>query len=358
MSQTEKTEHRPRYVAPERVRTLVVDGHTARDAYVRATLRALARHGTLRMQGVARAVFGTRDAVAGHAAAKRTLKGCVEQGLVEARRKPGTQNVYYALTRRGAEWLNATDPQPTPASPTVKLLAGAMLKAEHREWTAAIVEAAQAREGLESFGELEIQRMPSAVSPTLVDERFGGQHMPDALTFYREGRTVVWHEVELSRRNHWTDEVRAREQRRENARAKAKNTEPRQMRSGRSQFIRLLQTLRAGRILVRNKTEYQFILVLHCGSDLIRSELSRLIEGAFPYDPSRKFPARLEAVDPGRQYRVNWNAGDNLGFFQILLQDLPASDSADVSVYSADLLWPDAPQDLREHPVSERFIAP
>ena len=348
---------RKRYVAPDKVRTLVVDGHTAREAYVMATLKALARHGTLRMQGVARAVFATRDAVAGHAAAKRTLKACVEQRLVEARRKPGTQQVYYALTRQGAQSLDASGMQLLPASSTVKLLSGSMLKAEHREWAAAIVEAAEAREGLKSYGELEIQRMPGTVSRTLVDERFKGQHMPDALTFHAEERLVVWHEVELSRRNHWTEAIRAREQRRENTRAKARRTEPRTMRSGRSQFVHLLQTLRAARVLEHRGVMHQVVLVAHCGTDLIRSELARLVEGAFVRDTFDAFPAALDVMDPGRHYRVNWNASDRFGFFEIWLQALPASDSAEMSVYSADLLWPDAPHAVREHPISERFIA-
>lgn len=348
---------RPRYVAASNVRTLAVDANIAREAYTLATLQALARHGTLRAQGVARSVFPTRSAVAGHSAAKRVLKGCVEQKLAKAQRKPGAQHIYYALTRTGAALVNEQAPARVPAQDTTKLLRGDMSKAVHREWTAAIVEAAGNREGLESFGELEIQRLPGAVSSTLIGDRFKGQHMPDALTFHRESRTVVWHEVELSRRSQWAPEFLKREQDKEREKAKSEKRSPREVRSGQMQLEHLLRTLRTARVLARGGIEYQVMLVAHCGNELIRREFSRVVERAFPRDNFEKFPAKLEVLDPGRHYRVNWNASERFGFFEILLQDLPAEDPGEVSIYSADLLWPDAPQELREKEISEKFLA-
>lgn len=355
-TKSNKTQRR-RYVEPNNVRTLSVSGHEARETYILETLKALARHGTLRAQGVAKAVFPTREGVAGVSAAQRVLRACLQRKLVEGKRNPGTQHVYYALTVRGAELLNERDPMQVPAQSTAHLLKGEMLKAEHREWTAAIVTAASCRAALTSYGELEIQRNPQLVSKTLLDERFRGQHVPDALTFYADDRKVVWHEVELSRRNHWSASVIERKQREENARAKQRGSVPRKVRSGRQNFVHLLRTIRTARVLVHKGKEHDIVLVVHCATPLIRQELSRLVEEAYMADALETFPARLAVLEEGRHYRVNWNASGLQTFLEVWLQDLPAKEPSAVSVYDNELLWPDAPHEVREPEVSERFIA-
>lgn len=348
---------RPRYVTPDKVRTLKCDATVAQEAYILETLRLLAHFGTLRAQTVGRAVFSGRSEIAAHAAAKRTLKACVERNLVEAQRKPGTQHFYYALTRAGAVHVNERGTVNFAATSGRALLTGDMLKAVHREWTSTIAITAAQRESLISIGELEIQRDPGAVSSTLVDERFKGQHVPDVLTFYRENMIVVWHEVELSRRNHWGEMTQRRKDAAERVRAKKAGVNPRVMRSGRDQFVHLMRTLRQAYVLRRVDGEYRLLFVAHCASELIRSELSRLVEHAF--SPSQRdgyFRPELEVLTAGLHYRVNYDNGTQ-HHFDVYLQMLPCEDPANAPVHCQELLWMDAPHDPRDGPLSDRFIA-
>lgn len=348
--------HTPRKVIEaERVRTLAVDATRAQDAYILAALKLLARHGTLRAHTLGKAMFSSRSDVAAHAAAKRTLAAAMKQGLVDAKRRTGTQHVFYALTKRGADTLNARDPSPALAVSGVSLLAGDMTKANHREWCAVIAEAAAKREGLESYGELEIHREPASVSKSLVNEFFAGQHVPDVLTFHEDEHLVVWHEVELSRRNSLSPTSRKRLEV-----AEKKKVSPTKVRDGREQFAHLLQTLRKARTLSHDWTLFEVMLVCHCATELIRSELSRLIVATFGKpDQFSAFPAKLETLEPGRHYRVNFEVGPRATerSFEMLLNLLPTDDPAKASVFDAELLWPDAPHGLREDPLSEKFIA-
>lgn len=347
---------RVRAVADDRVRTLAVDATRAQEAYLSAALRALSRHGTLRAQTLGKALFSTRTDTAAHGAAKRTLAAAVKRGLVDGRRRIGSQQVFYALTKRGADYLNATAPLPYAAVSGLSLLSGDMRKANHREWASTIATAADKREGLVSFGELEVQREPAAVSKTLLGERFQGQHLPDALTFDTDTDKAVWHEVELSRRTHWSNLTQARKQAAENAKVKRGET-ARRARSGRDQFVHLLQQLRAARFLTRAGKDFEVVLVAHCASELIRVELGRLVVAAFGTpDTFSAYPAKLETHEEGRHYSVNF-LSNRSGSFDIWLQDLPADDPAKASVFDTELLWPDAPQHLREDSLSEAFIA-
>lgn len=348
---------RPRYVAPDKVRTLRCDAAVAQDTYILETLRLLSHFGTLRAHSVGKALFSGRSAVAAHAAAKRALKACVARNFVQARRRPGTQHVYYALTRTGAIYVNERGALFTAAASGLPLLRGDMLKANHREWVANITIAASKRIGLESFGELAIQREPGAVSMTLVDERFKGQHVPDALTFDRDQKVVVWHEVELSRRNAWSNLTQGRRDSEERKRAKKIGVSPRIMRSGRAQFVHLMRTLREAYILRRADGEYRLVFVAHCACKLIRTELSRLVEEAFvPSTRDGMFRPQLEVLESEVQYRVNYDNGKPHRF-DIYLQMLPCADAADAPVFSQDMLWPDAPHHVREDPLSDKYIA-
>jgi hypothetical protein len=355
--QTAAAKARPRYVTPDKVRTLKCDATVAQDAYILATLELLADFGTLRAQTIGKALFSGRSEVAAHAAAKRTLKACVERKLIESRRKPGTQHVYYALTRAGAMHINERGALFSAATSGRALLTGDMLKANHREWVANIVIAARKRDGVDSFGELAIQREPSAVSTTLVDERFKGQHAPDALTFNQHQMVVVWHEVELSRRNAWSDMTQHRKESKERDRAKKAGVHPRVMRSGRDQFVHLMRTLREAYVLCRADGEYRLVFVAHCATKLICQELSRLVEQAFTLSHrDGMFRPELEVLDPGMHYRVNYNNGKEHRF-DVYLQMLPCADVAEAPVFSQEMLWPDAPHHLREDPLSDKFIA-
>jgi len=348
---------RPRYVSPDKVRTLKCDATVAQDAYILATLELLADFGTLRAQTIGKALFSGRSEVAAHAAAKRTLKVCVERKLIESRRKPGTQHVYYALTRAGAVHINERSALFSAATSGCVLLTGNMLKSNHREWVANIVIAARKRADLKSFGELAIQRELGAVSPTLVDERFKGQHVPDALTFDCYNKVVVWHEVELSRRNHWSDMTQHRNDAAERKRAGKAGVNPRVMRSGREQFVHLMRALRQAFVLRCTDGEYRLMFVAHCANELIRTELARLVERAFaPSFHDGMFRPELDIVDPGVHYRVNYDNGTQ-NRFDVHLQMLPCEDPANAPVFSQELLWPDAPHGVIEDPLSDEFIA-
>lgn len=351
------TKARPRYVRPDKVRTLRCDAAVVQDAYVVATLCALAHFGTLRAQTVGKALFSGRSPVAAHSAAKRALKACVARKFVEARRRPGTQHVYYALTRAGAVVANERGALFTAAVSGLALLKGGMIKANHREWVANITVAASKRIGLESFGELAIQREPGAVSMTLVDERFKGQHVPDALTFDSHQKVVVWHEVELSRRNAWSNLTQARIDSGERKRAKSAGVNPRIKRSGRDQFVHLMRTLREAYVLHRADGEYRLVFVAHCATKLIRAELSRLVEQSFaPSLRDGMFRPELEVLEAEVHYRVNYDNGTHYRL-DIHLQMLPCEDAAEAPVFAQEMLWPDAPHHVRDDPLSDKFIA-
>lgn len=217
--------------------------------YLVAFLRLLARYEALRMHTIAYALFPRRTPEAAHAAAQRVVANALAEKYVDWAPWKGTTRYtrYYALTRTGAQFVSALDPD-FGARSTVSSLR--LLNKEHRDWGVMIAMASEHR-GMTGFSESLIAgQMHSDVT-----KYFG--HTPDALTL--TNGMAVWHEVETSPRS----------TRRHQATPKTP--------SGNEKLAHLVQVLRDKRHITHDEKQYAIALVMHCVTDKIERAVRRVI---------------------------------------------------------------------------------
>lgn len=228
--------------------------------YLVAFLRLLARYEALRMHTIAYALFPRRTQTAALAAAQRIVSNAVKLKYVDWAPWKGTVRYtrYYALTPKGARFVNALDPD-FGARSTVSSLR--LLNKEHRDWGVLIAIASEHRE-LPGFSESLIAgQMHSDIT-----NYFG--HTPDAVTLI--GGNAVWHEVEMSPRS--------------TRRHQATPNTP----SGKEKLTHLVRTLRAKHHLTHEGKQYPVALVMHCVTDKIERAVRKTIWEAIQEDGGTK----------------------------------------------------------------------
>ncbi|WP_141100624.1 hypothetical protein [Roseateles aquatilis] len=241
---------------PNRERFLIVDALLARRHYLLEALELLMRYGTLRVQGLAFGLFPNRSQPAALAAAQRVVANAVHRGFMVSADDAASRFRYYALSAAGARFIRDEGGTDT-AAPTTYLLRK-LTRAHHREWTN-ICSIAARRRGLESYAETDYLGQSFRAD---LNERFG--HIPDALTFADLGNrpTVVWHEIELSRRSMRNLQLRP-----------LKPDE--QDNSGIGKWRQLLHTLRQRCALTHQGIDHRLMLVVHCASSTLLSILAK-----------------------------------------------------------------------------------
>lgn len=244
-------------------RILTKGGVAVQEHYLREALAMLMRYGTLRISGLAFSLFPNRSQKAARAAAHLVASNACKLEFVDFEVEKKSQYRYYALTAKGAAYLRTLGYE--SAKPTIALLKGKLIKANHREWTN-MCAIAGTRRGIEAYAENNVWDQP--FSEDLINH-FG--HVPDALTFAPDlynSAAVVWHEFELSRRSSKAP----------NAPPKLdKDGKPKKDKSGVHQFRSLLTTLRTKRVLLNRGEPYTIKLFLHCASAYIQKEMVRHI---------------------------------------------------------------------------------
>jgi hypothetical protein len=240
---------------PNKKRVLTADAVEVQEHYLNEALNLLLRAGTLRVHGFAFALFPARSKAAALAAAQRVVANATKLGFMKPEDEVKTRHRYYALTAAGARHLRQGGT--AWAESTVSLLKK-LMRAHHREWTNMCAISAVSR-GMESYAE---------------DDYYGRSFrkdlsayfkaVPDVLTFTHIGNrpTVVWHEVELSRRS---------------ARAASRPLlgDDEKDLSGIAKFRSLLHSLRCRRVLVHNEVEYTLMLYVHCANTTLKSVLEK-----------------------------------------------------------------------------------
>lgn len=214
--------------------------------YLVAFLRLLCRYQVLRMHTIAYGLFPLRTQSAALAAAQRVVSNAVKRKYVASVTWTNGRR-YFALTGRGARFINELDPD-FGARATISSLMS--LNKEHREWGVLISMASEHR-GMPGFSEALI----AGQMHTDITTYFG--HTPDAITLF--GDIAVWHEVETSRRS-------------TTRRAAA----PRTM-SGAEKLIHLVRTLRDAHHITHAGKQYPLALIMHCATDKIEREVRNLI---------------------------------------------------------------------------------
>ncbi len=290
---------------------LKVSAAKAKAAYLMEALAHLNEFGKGRAASIAYALFPARGSQAAYAATKRVLAGACKRGLVEHSDEAGTQFRYYALTRRGAAYLNERIDLPGGAHATTTTL-NSHARAAHREWTTLLTLWARNQQGLEPVNEFALW----GVGGQGVRAQFAA--VPDGLTFDLDPAqsTVYWHEIELSRRSQWTQEETAK------AKKEAERADKVFRGSGKHIFQTLLRRVQQQRYVVRGGREFNVCLVLHCASEQIKRELSGWIEATFKDNHVAEYG--LRKLDGGR-YSLNYAGGQGSSGtgFNILLVDLP-----------------------------------
>lgn len=217
--------------------------------YLVAFLRLLARYEALRMHTIAYALFPLRTQTAAMAAAQRVVSNAVKLKYVDWRPWKGTIRYtrYYALTPKGARFVNALDPDFGARSTMPSL---GLLNKEHRDYGVLIAIASEHR-GMTGFSESLIAgQMHSDITKHFL-------HTPDALTLIN-GR-AVWHEVEMSPRS--------------TKRHRATQDTP----SGKEKLAHLVQVLRDKRHITHAGKQYPIALVMHCVTDKIARAVRSVI---------------------------------------------------------------------------------
>lgn len=294
------TANQKRKVAPERMRALKVDGNVARHHYLVRALRHIAVVKTARAHSVAFKLYPARQRKAAFAAAQRVLAHGVARGYLAYQEHPTTQRRYYALTRAGALWLHEQQPELGPVRRSDEYLTPAMSKSEHREWTSMLAFSSNLRVGLIGMDEFELH------GPAGEEVRLRFNHVPDALTIWKEAQAVIWHEVETSRRSKWSPAQRKREEASAwnvaSRRARELNSKGRKKANGQAykaediystplsdtdRFESLVKQIRQLRYLPwafdgdSKKTELDIALVLHCKTALIQRERAQHLRTMF-----------------------------------------------------------------------------
>lgn len=264
---------------------LSTHGYLVQHHYLVAFLHMLSRYECVKMHTVAYALFPSRTRSAAIAAAQRVVHNAARLKLIASVSWLSSER-YYALTARGARYLNEVGPDDdidVNARPTIKALA--LQNKKHRDWGVLIAIASEQRQMVGLSESLIAGALHKDISKYI-------GHVPDALTFVGSG--CVWHEVETSRRS-------------TTRRAAA----PGAM-SGIEKLKHLIDSLRAKHHVVYQKTEWPVTLMMHCGSAKIEREVRAVIEKAILGQPGE------EKSDDG--YTVNFERG---GPMHIVINRLP-----------------------------------
>jgi hypothetical protein len=335
---------------PNKTRYLLVDALDARQHYLTEALKLLMRYGTLKMHGLAYGLYPNRTMKAAMAAAHRVASHALKLGFIRSADDPGTRFRYYALTAAGARFLREHG-GPDDAESTTHLLKK-LTRAHHREWTN-LCSIAAIRRQLESYAETDYFRKSFRAE---LLERFG--HIPDALTYAEIGNipTVVWHEIELSRRSMRNLETRP--------------LAPGELdRSGIGKWLHLLGTLRQRRVLTHKGTDHQVRLVVHCANSTLLSILAKHLKHyaerlQLPYTgkvhvSDSSLPAHLQ-TPIWAQFQLPF-ASRGTGMFGVLLQLLPngGEDTRDVWHDCDAFPWQGADGSLElDQGFNEQFMVP
>lgn len=226
---------------------LTRSGPTVQHIYLVSLLRLLYRYKCMRTYTVAFAMFPTRSQSAALAATQRIVSNAHKKNYIKALTWADGRR-YYALSPKGAKFLNELDPTYC-ASSTVSSLT--KQNKNHRDWGVLIAIASEHRK-LPGFSE-------SLIAGDMhhdITTYFG--HTPDAITLLNS--TAVWHEVEASRRS-------------TTRRAESPNTL-----SGVEKLAHLIQTLHAKRYITHTGNTYPISLVMHCVGQKIEREVRAVIE--------------------------------------------------------------------------------
>lgn len=288
--------------------------------YLVAFLRLLARFEVLRMHTIAYGLFPSRTQSAALAAAQRVVSNAVKQRYVESVVWTNARR-YYALTGKGARFVNELDPDFGARATGAALR---LLNKEHREWGVLIAMASEHRR-MPGFSESLI----AGQMHTDITTYFG--HTPDAVTLF--GDIAVWHEVEMSRRS--TTRRRAA---------------PRTL-SGAEKLIDLVRTLRTKHHITHGGKQYPVALIMHCATDKIEREVRNLIlaairphggierEEGFEVDFDRT-PADDEVPDDMPEGGVLSEPTEGPAALQIVINKLPATPE---EAWSGVLPWAGCP---------------
>ena len=224
-------------------------GPAAQRAYLLAFLRLVHQHECVRMYTVAFALFPNRTQSAALAAAQRVVTNAKQQRYIQSVNWMDSHR-YYALTKRGAAFLNELDPE-LEAHSTMHALH--LENKRHRHW-GVLIAIASAQRGMEGFSEALI----SGEMHNDITTYFG--HTPDAVTI--ANNIAVWHEVETSRRS-------------TTRRAETQGTL-----CGAEKLTHLVRTIREKRVLEHRGWAYPLILVMHCAGEAIERSVRAILDAA------------------------------------------------------------------------------
>lgn len=209
------------------------------------------------MYTVAYALFPNRTQSAALAAAHRVVTNAKKQRYIQPVNWVD-MHTYYAMNKRGANFLNELDAE-LCAQSTMHALH--LENKRHRHWSVLIAIASEHR-GMQGFSEAQI----SGEMHNDITTYFG--HTPDAVTI--EGGTAVWHEVETSRRS------------------TVRRAETPGMMCGAEKLVHLVRTIREKRTLAHQGWAHPLTLVMHCAGEAIERSVRPIIEAAIaPFQGKR-----------------------------------------------------------------------
>lgn len=224
-------------------------GPAVQHVYLVSFLRLLCRYECMRTYTVAFAMFPTRTQSAALAAAQRVVTNANKKGYIHALNWMDGRR-YYALSPKGARFLNELDPEYCARS-TVSALS--RQNKNHRDWSVLIAIASEHRQ-FSGFSESLI----AGDMHNDITSYFG--HIPDAVTVMPQA--AIWHEVETSRRS------------------TTRRVESPNALCGAEKLVHLVQTLRVKHVLTHHGKTYPVMLAMHCAGDKIEREVRALIEKA------------------------------------------------------------------------------
>lgn len=279
-------------------------GPAAQRAYLLAFLHLVRQHECVRMFTVAYALFPNRTQSAALAAAQRVVTNAKRLRYIQSVNWMDSHR-YYALTKRGAAFVNELDPELCAHSTTQALH---LENKKHRHWGVLIAIASEHR-GMQGFSEAQI----AGQMHTDITTYFS--HTPDAVTI--DGDRAVWHEVETSRRS------------------TARRAETPETKCGAEKLVHLVQTIREKRVLEHQSWMHPITLVMHCAGDAIERSVRVTIEAAIK-------PHKGEANKHG--YSVPCDGADSDPLI-IIINLLPLE--PDDGAWRGVLPWADCPGEVR-----------
>ena len=288
-------------------------GPAVQRAYLLSFLHLVHQHECVRMYTVAFALFPNRAQSAAQAAAQRVVTHAMKLRYVRAVNWTD-EHRYYALTQRGANFLNELDAE-LCAQATVHALH--LQQKNHRHWGVLIAIASEHR-GMLGFSEALI----SGEMHSDITTYFG--HTPDAVTIH--GDKAIWHEVETSSRS-------------TTRRAKTPD-----VMCGTEKLIHLVRTIREKRALEFRAFMHPITLVMHCAGDAIERQVRTLVEAAV-------MPLKGKKVKDGYSVPCDGADSDNL---TIIINRLPVE--PENGAWCNVLPWSNCPGEV--HSASDSYLQP